>query len=43
MHDEEFAMDPVTGRKAKRDVMSKLNQRRVSKWELDELFAEEEA
>lgn len=43
MHDDEFARDPVTGRKAKRDVMSALNKRKLSSWDMDELFVEEEA
>jgi len=36
---EEFEFDEVTGAKNKRPVMSALNKKRLSKWEMDELFA----
>ncbi|MFH1649004.1 MAG: hypothetical protein ABIA93_00460 [Candidatus Woesearchaeota archaeon] len=43
IHDElEALRDPVTGRKGK-TTMSSLNKRKLSQWEMDEIFCEEEA
>lgn len=39
--DEEFMFDEVTGGRSKKPVMSVLNKKKVSKYELDDLFAEE--
>lgn len=36
---EEFEYDEITGAKAKRPVMSVLNKKKLSKYEMDDLFA----
>lgn len=38
--DEEFEMDEVTGAHGKRRKLDLLNKRKLSKYELDELFCE---
>ncbi len=37
---EDFLLDEISGRK-KKPVMSVLNKRKLSKYEMDELFVEE--
>jgi len=36
---DEFEFDEVTGARNKKPVMSALNKKKLSKYELDELFA----
>ncbi|MDO8740998.1 MAG: hypothetical protein Q7J54_05505 [Candidatus Woesearchaeota archaeon] len=37
--DEDFMFDEVTGGRSKKPVMSVLNKKKISKYELDDLFA----
>ncbi len=38
----EFIYDEVTGGRDKKPVMAVLNKKRITKWEMDELFLGEE-
>jgi hypothetical protein len=40
--DVEYEYDEVTGARNKRPVMSALNKKKLSKWEMDELFTGED-
>ena len=42
MDESECLRDEITGRKRKSSAFHVLNKKKVSKWELDELFAGEE-
>ncbi len=40
--DNDFVFDEVTGGRDKKPVMSVLNKKRITRWEMDELFLGEE-
>jgi hypothetical protein len=40
--DDEFELDQIKGEHGKKPKMSLLNQKKVSKWEMDELFLDDE-
>ncbi len=39
--DDEANLEEIRGNKKKPDVSRLLNQKKISKWELDEIFAED--
>lgn len=40
MDDDEFVLDEVRGAHGKKPKMSVLNKKKLSSWEMDELFME---
>ena len=40
--DDEMELEAIRGHNAKKPTMSILNQKKVSKWEMDELLAEDD-
>ncbi len=39
-NEEEYIFDEVTGSKGKKSVLSNLNKKKLSKWEMDNMFCD---